>query len=472
MTLLGEFARLVVAWRTAFRQQRTLVRFLAVMVGLICTTGRRTVTGSIRYRGRDQAAWAADYKIFSRSKWDVGDLFRGVFAAAVRQLDTLGTKLPVVLSIDDTSVKKSSRVIGDARWMRDPLSPPFHVNLRYGLRYLHLALTLPFHLVGFAPRAVSVAFELAPSPKKPGVKATPEEWKQFRANQREFSLPNRALNQVKKCREYLNDLGMTSRKILVVGDGAYTNGVLLRGLPNGVDYIGRTGKKVALFLPAPAGGRKVYGERLPTPEQMRSDASIPYATAELFYGGKIREVRFKDIGEVLWKGGTRRKPMRLLIIAPARYRAPGGGRKWHYNKPAYLLTTDMTSPAAVLVQSYLDRWQIECVHRDLKTGLGLGLAQVYNEDSVRRFHSSYAAVWAMLTLAALRAFGPARTAEFAPLPAWRKVRSNHRASQEDIVERFRKDLEDWQTTTPRRSAPPSIPALPIGSQNPQITASG
>lgn len=459
MTLIGEFLRLVVPWRQAFAQDRSFLRFLAVLLGLVGAPGRRTVTGSIRYRDRGQQEWSADYLVFSRAEWDVGVIMSKVFEAGVRQLDELGPGLPVVLAMDDTSVKKSSRVIDSARWMRDPLSPPFHMNLKYGLRYLHTALLLPLHVEGFDPRAISVGFELAPSTRKPGKKASEEDLRTFRERRKQENLSQRALTTIKARRRQLDDMGMKHRRLLMVGDGSYTNRIVLRGLPERVEYIGRTRKNLAIFRPAPPGSRKVYGERLPTPENLRTDAKIPYRTAEFHIGGRRREIRYKEISDVLWRSATGRKPLRLLILAPIPYMAPAGGRKRkNYNDPAYLLTTDLTTPAVELIQNYLDRWQIEVVHRDLKTGLGVGQAQVWSPASVERLNTALVATWAMLTLAALRAFGPRRTADFGTLPCWRNdIRPNHRASQEDIVQLVRKEIGEIRSG----SRPMPTPHSPV-----------
>ena len=62
-----EFLRLLTRWRGAFAQQRTMARVVAVLVGLLCTTGRRTVSNAILFRGGGQRSWGADYLAFSRA---------------------------------------------------------------------------------------------------------------------------------------------------------------------------------------------------------------------------------------------------------------------------------------------------------------------------------------------------------------------------------------------------------------------
>ena len=440
--LLEAYARLVTRWRSAFAQQRTMVRVVTLLLGLLCTYGRRTVSNAILVKGGGRRGWAADYLAFSRARWDVASLFDAVFSGAIEQHDRVAPTDPVVVLLDDTSLKKSSRRIEQAQWLRDPLSPPFRINLKYGLRCLHLALRLPLHKVGFAARAISVAFELAPSAKKPGRKATPEQHVEYVRLQKEMSLPSRAVRALGMQRQRLDALGMSARTLLAVVDGGYTNRAVLGNLPERTHLIGRVRKDLALFRPAePGKHRKVYGDRLATPEALRRDDAVPYRTVVLHYGGTWRSVRYKEVREVLWRGGARRRRLRLFVLAPTPYRAPGKGkRKLAYGEPAYLLCTDLDSPTDFLLQSYLDRWQIEPLHRDLKTGLGVGQAQAWSKGAVVRIHSAFVAAYSMLVLAALSAFGPGRTDAFPPLPAWRRLKPNHRASHHDLVTLLREDL--------------------------------
>ena len=62
--------------------------------------------------------------------------------------------------------------------------------------------------------------------------------------------------------------------------------------------------------------------------------------------------------------------------------ASGKGQRKYYREPAYLLTTDLLRPAAVLLQAYFDRWQIEVNHREIKDTLGIGQAQLRHSRRV------------------------------------------------------------------------------------------
>ena len=63
------------------------------------------------------------------------------------------------MPMDDTKVHKTGRHIPGASWQRDPMSPPFHVNFIWGLRFLQASLVFPHHQEGnFSARAFPELF--------------------------------------------------------------------------------------------------------------------------------------------------------------------------------------------------------------------------------------------------------------------------------------------------------------------------
>lgn len=460
--LLKAWQLRVEEWKAVFSQARTWSRATNVLLGLLCTLGRRTITGSLAFRSMTQTDWSADYRAFSLANWSCERLFDPVVAEVARYFKG-AHYIPV--SLDDTSLHKSSRVIASAKWMRDPLSPPFHVNLTYGLRTVHTAVTLPIRGDGYSGRAVSVGFDLAPPVRKPGKKASAEQREQYRFLKKKFNLSTAGLAMFERTRASLDAAGCQDQWMLAVVDGSYTNKTVLRRLPERTHLIGRVRKDIALFEPAPVGQRvRKYGQRLPTPEEFRLNEEVAYQTTSCHYGGNWRLVRYKAVSNVLWRGVSVARPVRLIVLAPTPYRAPGGRRRISYGDPAYLITTDLDTPATELIQPYLDRWQIEPLHRDLKTGLGLGQVQSWSPKSVTRVHTAMVAAYSMLQLAAIDTFGPERTALFPPLPSWRK-RNPRRASQHDLITMLRNDavssMQEASTHNAKSSQRWSLPGREI-----------
>jgi hypothetical protein len=185
-----------------------------------------------------------------------------------------------------------------------------------------------------------------------------------------------------------------------------------------------------LHLAAPKGQRRFYAAESFTPEEVRQDPNRVWQQSEVYHGGAWRTVRFKELNSLYWPNSAKRRPLRLLVIAPTAYRNHKLA-KTLYRQAAYLLTTDLNTPASILIQAYFDRWQIEVNHREEKTTFGVGQAQVRNPLSVPRQPAFSVALHAMLFLAAHEAYGPGRTAAYLSLPKWR--RNPKRPSCLDII---------------------------------------
>ena len=446
--LLTTWFSLVAGWRSTFAQERTFQRVLSVLLGLLATRGRGTITSALGFYGQI-TRWSSDYRCFSRSDWEDRDLFRGVIRESAPYL---ASEPRVVLSLDDTGLPSSSRKVRQVSWLRDPLGPKFRANFIRGIRCLHAIIHIPPQMKEVGATGISVGFELAPPPKKPKRQAPAEAWAEYRAAQKTHSLTARGAHLVQTLRQDCDDAGLKQDVLLVV-DGGYTNKTLFSQLPERVELIGRVRKDIRIVLPSRGKGRRVYGEALPTPEQLKSDGCLIEQNCSCFYGHRQRDVRFKEFTRILWPGGGRRRPLRLIIVIPTPYR-PVGCQRLKYNQPAYLITTDLTSPAQALIQAYLDRWEIEVLHRDLKTTVGLGQAQVWSDKSVTRLHPALVAGYAMLRLAALKAFGPIRTDDYHELPRWRSPSDRQglkRPSAHDLLTRLRRDLAVQVQQTPLHS---------------------
>lgn len=176
-----------------------------------------------------------------------------------------------------------------------------------------------------------------------------------------------------------------------------------------------------------------------TPEAIRKDESICWVRADIHFGGAWRSIRYKEVEGVLWQRGAGIRRLRLLVVAPQPYKLSPNS-KTNYRQPAYLFSTDMESSAAIVLQAYFDRWQIEVNHREEKDTLGVGQAQVRSAQSVPRHPAFAVASYSLLLLAGLQSFGPGRPDNFMALPKWRK--SARRASALDLITLLRVEINE------------------------------
>ena len=253
-----------------------------------------------------------------------------------------------------------------------------------------------------------------------------------------------------RLRRALDQAGGATQILVVAGDGSFANRTCFAAQVERAALIARTRKDAVLCFGASGSSHRFYDPHKFTPEQVRPDEAQPWQTAKLFYGGKRRKLRYKQLGPLYWQGGARRRPLRLLVVAPTPYRKRLSGRLY-YRQPAYLLTTDLESPARSLLQIYLDRWQIEVNHRDEKDTLGVGQAQLWNPTSVPKQPALTVAAYSALLLASLQAFGAERGRAYAPLPRWR--RAARRPSCLDLITLLRKEMVEH----PKLLAPLDLP---------------
>jgi hypothetical protein len=411
--LLLEWLRLVARWEAVFSQQRLWHRARRLALGLVVGLGLRTITRALGAVGREQKPWSSDYRVFSRSPWQVRALFAPLLEQALALVPGEG---PVVVAGDYTHLVRAGRKVQAARWMRDPLSPPFHVNLVRGLRFLQLALIVPCGTA--APRALPVAFAESPVPRKPGKRADEAAWQAYRAEQKRHPAAVAARAEMVALRECLDRFGAQARPLLVALDGSFCQRCFLQEPLLGVHLLCRARKDAVLCRRHEGLGPRFYTQATFTPEQVRCDPSVPWQLMNARFGAQQHPLRYKDQGEVYWRNGARRRPLRLIVLSPQAYRRSPQGRLL-YREPAYLLTTDLSSPAPLLIQAYLDRWQIEVVHRDEKSVIGVGQAQVWNPLSVTRQPAFAVAAYGLLLLAGIKTYGAVRSSDLPALPRWR-----------------------------------------------------
>ena len=111
--------------------------------------------------------------------------------------------------------------------------------------------------------------------------------------------------------------------------------------------------------------------------------SAPWHDCSVFVAGQFRTLHYKERFNLCWPKATQDRPLRLIVIKAPGYRLRQGG-KLLYRQPAWLITTDLTTPAPELIAAYLARWEVEVNFRDEKTLLGVGQAQVRNLQAVSR----------------------------------------------------------------------------------------
>jgi hypothetical protein len=407
-----------------------------LLSALVCL-GRHTVTQHIATAGRQFIDWTADYRLYSKGRLKTSELFTPVRQMIIRQQP--GDN-PVVVALDDTRLKKSSQNIPGVKYVRDPLGPPFQVNLILAQRFVQTSMAWSDQQ-GRA-RMIPVDFVHTPIPKKPKKNADKSSWKAYRQSCREHALGYVGQKRLKVLRQALDTDGSHKRKLICVVDGGYTNRTFLKGLPERTQVIGRIrGDAKLYYLPEGQNQRGrpcIYGPLAPKPEGLQRDRSVPWRKVRAFACGKNHLFRVKSLGPVRWRATGEKHDLRLVVIAPLGYRLRKGS-KLCYRKPAYLICTDPKAPLEDIIQHYLWRWDIETNFRDEKTVLGVGQAQVHHPDSVESVPAMSVAAYAILLYSASSLYGLDNQGLRLPPPKWQHPPPS-RASTQNLIAQLRHDL--------------------------------
>jgi hypothetical protein len=424
--------------RPAFGGDSSFQRGRRHLLSQLASFGRRTISGLLRCQNRHQQDWSADYRFYSRDRFDEGQLFAAVRRAVEA---TLKPAQPLVAAMDDSLLRKTGRKIHGVRYQRDPMSPPFNVNFVRGLRVLQISAAIPRG--NGAARQVPIDFQHAVLPPKPPRKATAEELKAYEKLRAQRNINRVGRERLAVLRQQMDQDGSAARPLIVSIDGRFTNSTVLEKIPERTTLIGRIRQDaVAYHQPAqqPALGRKrKYGLPAPTPLALLQDEATPGQSVAAFASGKTHLFQVKQMGPVLLRMNKGAAPVRIVVIKALGYRLKKGG-KLLYRDPAFLLCTDPNLKLEDLLQHYLWRWDIEVNFRDEKTILGVGQAQVRTEHSNQNAPALAVAAYSLLLLASIKTYGKTGAPDRIHAPKWYKRKPGQRATTNELLNQLRFEL--------------------------------
>lgn len=130
------------------------------MNGVLTCMGRHTVTGWLTANGEQFKDWTSAYRLFQGERMDVAGIF-GVVRKRVVSLIDPGQRY-IFGHMDDTLLRKKRRKVFGARWLRDPLGPPFQTNPIRGQRFIQLSLSCFQKMAAVQARAITVDLHHCP----------------------------------------------------------------------------------------------------------------------------------------------------------------------------------------------------------------------------------------------------------------------------------------------------------------------
>lgn len=419
---------------------KTAQRMMEHVLAQLACLGTHTITGLLQTCGRQFRDWSADYRLYERDRVNPEHLFE-----PVRQWLCNEQFGPIVLAMDDTRLRKTGTKVHGAKYMRDPMGPPFRVNFIRAQRFLQTSMACKGP--NGQARMIPVDWIHAPVPTKPKVTASEQQHQEYREESKRCRISAVGVNRIAHLRAWFNENGAKNKRLWAAVDGSFTNGTVLKSLPENTTLVGRIRADAKLFyLPdqqLQKGRRRTYGEKAPTPQQVRQDETIAWQQVTVFFGGELRELRVKQLKPIRWRAAGGNHTLQMLVVAPTPYRLSKNG-KTLYRQPAYLICTDPDAPLQEVVQHYLWRWDIEVNNRDEKTILGVGDAQVRTPQAVQNVTGCAVAAYAMLLAAAAQCQRLHADFDHLPAPKWRRKKSC-RPTTANLIQNLRYEL--WANAT-------------------------
>jgi DDE superfamily endonuclease len=357
LTLPASLAGLLGSLRPVFTGP-SFRTFCGLAAGLCGQVRRRTVCGMLLGGGLSRC-WPHDraHYFFARAAWDLDELGLAVARLVVALLVPAGAA--VTVAVDDSVFPRCGRKVYGAVWQHDGSSPA-RDKLSFGTCFVTCAIVvmLPF---SSRPWCLPVLARLhVPGRGKAAGKAR-------KRDPAPASMVSCAAGLVA-----LLAAAFPGRRIDVVADAHY-HGPAVKSLPATVTWTTRLPKNAVLYALAPPRVRKPgrpprKGRRLGTPAGLAAAASWTPARIRIY--GRHQD---QDLAEVtcLWYGCLDTITVRVIVA-----RSPRG--------TLALVTTDLDTPAAALVERYAARWEIEQAFADARNVLGAGEARTRTRRAVQR----------------------------------------------------------------------------------------
>jgi len=342
---------------------------IAVLLGWVMCLGKRTEYGVFQTIQADTPVSRQErhpfdrfYNFFSRSAWLVGDLAQRVAVAIVVRLNPRGL---LYLVVDDTLLHKRGKHVYGLGWFRDAVaSTAKRVATASGNHWVVVGLAIP--LPGTSKiycLPIHAMLHLAGK------------------NQRSEATLAKAMLQ--------DILGwFPDRKLVFIGDGAYSANNLLGDLDSRVTYVGVMRADAALYDPivprqpkSKRGPKPGKGPRLPNPKEAvqkadgnrRGQGPWTWQTVKAKAYGVTRKLQVLSF-PAIWPEVRGLLPILVVLVRDPRGKFDD----------KYLFTTDVNANLSWVISTFARRWAIEVAFKASKQVMKIQAPQHWCQQSIEK----------------------------------------------------------------------------------------
>jgi hypothetical protein len=323
------------------------------------------------------------YNFFSRSAWMVCDLAHQVAVAVVVRLNPHGL---LYLVVDDTLLHKRGKHVYGLGWFRDAVaSTAKRVATASGNNWVVMGLAIRI-------------------PGTDKIYCLPIHAMLHLAGKTHKSESTLAREMLQDVLEWFPD-----RKLILLGDGAYSTKNLLGDLDPRVTYVGVMRADAAIYDPMPPkqsksrrGPKSHKGPRFPNPKEAMKKADRnrsgrgpwTWQTVKATAYGVTRKLRVVSF-QAVWPEVFGLTPILVVLVRDPRGKF----------KDKYLFTTDLSADAAWVIEAFSRRWSIEVAFKASKQVMKIQAPQHWCQESVEKLSPW---VWLMQSVISLWYFTDGR----------------------------------------------------------------
>jgi hypothetical protein len=354
-----------------------------VLLGWVMCLGKRTEFGVFQtiqadtpLSRKERHPFDRFYNFFSRAAWRVHDLAHQVAEAIVLWLQPRGL---LYLVVDDTLLHKRGKHVYGLGWFRDAVaSTAKRVATASGNHWVVVALAIPI-------------------PKTCKIYCLPIHAMLHLAGKQQKS-------EATLAKEMLQDLlgWFPDRKLVFIGDGAYSTKHLLGDLDPRVTYVGVMRADAALYDPivpkqpkSKRGPKPEKGPRFPNPKEAikKTDGNGkrpgPWAwqTVKAKAYGVTRKLRVLSFA-ALWPEVRGLTPLLVVLV-----RDPQGKFA-----DKYLFSTALDAELSWVISTFSRRWAIEVAFKASKQVMKIQAPQHWCQESIEKLSPW---VWLMQSVISL-----------------------------------------------------------------------
>jgi hypothetical protein len=339
---------------------------IEVLLGWVMCLGKRTEYGVFQtihadtpISRKERHPFDRFYNFFSRSAWTVRDLAHQIAVAVVVRLNPHGL---LYLVVDDTLLHKRGKNVYGLGWFRDAVaSTAKRVATASGNNWVVMGLAICI-------------------PGTDKIYCLPIHAMLHLAGKAEKSESTLAKEMLQDMLEWFPD-----RKLILLGDGAYSTKNLLGGLDPRVTYVGVMRADAAIYDPVPPkqskskrGPKSHKGPRLPNPKEAVKKADggrgpWTWQTVKAAAYGATRKLRVVSF-QAVWPEVMALTPILVVLVRDPRGKFDD----------KYLFTTDVNADLGWIIEAFSRRWSIEVAFKSSKQVMKIQAPQHWCRQSIEK----------------------------------------------------------------------------------------